>query len=120
MKTSSPTEVYLIVERVLVTIGFFAMFVALAITGHFNGSIAAAMTTGLGAVIVVWFGGATTSAKKDELQTIVHEVLSNVPTLVQNLPIPTAVKTEVNAAAAAVDAATAVQQNSGAGTGGKA
>ena len=76
------TGVLAVLERTVVTSGYFALFAVVLLSGKMTTSIEVGMVGGLGAVLMSWFGGhlSSNSTTNTAAQTaaIVTETLNQV------------------------------------------
>lgn len=55
-------QVVAVLDRVVVTVAFFALFGLVLVTHNMTGTIGGVMAVALGSVVTAWFGGHQTSA----------------------------------------------------------
>lgn len=70
------SQVVHMVERVAVTLGFFALFMSVLLTHNMSGAIEGIMAGGLGVVLTAWFGGNISSATASQVASGVSQVVA--------------------------------------------
>lgn len=70
------SQVVQVVERVSVTLGFFALFAIVLLTHNMSGAIEGIMAGGLGVCLTAWFGGHISASSASQVAQSVSQAIS--------------------------------------------